>query len=353
MMALVVLGVLGAGEPGEFRIVAEREWERIEREYRDIGTGFYREFYSTEREERAPAFNWTVGVTLSAMNGLARGSEAGKGRLVAYLEKVEAYWNPRGPVAGYDVLPNQSGVDRYYDDNAWMVLALLEAAEVTGDLRWRRRAEEALVYVLSGEDSKLGGGVYWRESDKASKNTCSNSPSAVACFEMYRATGKAEYREAGYRLLDWVMSRLYDSSDSLMWDNVSLAGKVERTKWSYNAALTVRALRFAEASGEGGRYPVSAEAMFRAAWAKWHLGEGRLSGPGKFSHLLFEAGIEGGWLTRSEIRQVGQVVVRAGAGGRWGGSLGDRAAKERSRFELIDEASAVRVLVLADRALGR
>ena len=357
LIGYVVLanGVGSVGQSMDFGLELKKEaevaWRRIEKDYYDSGTGLFREYFSVDKKERDPAFNWTVGITISAMNGLARGSDEGQGQLNDYLKKVEAYWNEKGPVAGYDVLPHPSGVDRYYDDNAWMVLALLEAAKVTGEDRWKDRAEKALQYVLSGEDEKLGGGIYWRESDKASKNTCSNSPAAVACFEMYKGTGKKEYREAGYRVLDWVMANLYDESDGLMWDAKSLSGKIGKAKWTYNAALTIRALAFAEEEGKK-KYPISSREMFEKAWMKWHLGDGKLDGPAKFSHLLFEAGVECGYLTDAEIKLVAQQVLRLSAEGRrWGGSLAKVADSDRKRFELIDEASAVRVLVLAAQSL--
>lgn len=332
--------------------VVDAAWTRIESDYYDSKSGLYKEFWSSEEKLDDTAFNWTVGIAISALNGLAKHSPERKARLAGYLEKVATYWNERGPVAGFDVIPHPPGVDRYYDDNAWMVLSLLESAEVTGDSRWKDRAELALKYVLSGEDEKLGGGIYWRESDKASKNTCSNSPSAVACFEMFKATGKTEYRDAGYRALDWVMENMYDSSDHLMWDNMNLKGEVEKTKWSYNTALTVQALKFAESEGDR-KYPVSSKEMFEAAWKKWHVGGGKLSGPGKFSHLLFEVGVECGFLTPAQIREVASATASlvSGERKRWGGTLDRVARADRERFELIDEASAVRVLVVAGRVL--
>ncbi len=349
IFSLVVVGVVGMIEPN-FQKEAVLAWEKVDRDFFDSSTGLYREFYSTNLKEKDPAFNWTVGVTLSALNGIAQSDLKARTQLAEYLKKVDLYWNSSGPVAGFDVLPNAKGVDRYYDDNAWMVLALLESYEILKDEKILLRAKQSLDYVLSGEDLVLGGGIYWRESDKASKNTCSNSPSAVACFEMYKRTHEIRYRDAGYRILDWTMKYLYDSSERLMSDSLALDGKVDQTKWSYNSALTIRALGYAEANGK--KYQISSREMFEAAWERWHDTGGHLKGPGKFSHLLFETGLTLKFLDSDRIRAVGSRVLETRFGDLWGHGLDQMPGSDQKRFDLIDQASAVRVLTLANRFLG-
>ena len=82
-------------------------------------------------------------------------------------------------------------------------------------------------FVLSGEDERLGGGIYWRENTRDSKHTCSNAPAIVGCLLLHGATGDAEYLTTAKRLYDWTRERLQDDRDGLYLDNVNLAGEVD------------------------------------------------------------------------------------------------------------------------------
>lgn len=228
---------------------------------------------------------------LSALAAGAKVDPKYRGWLRDYADATRVYWNPMGPTPGYDVLPLPKPTDRYYDDNAWMCLALIETYEVLGQSKYLDWAKETFTYVWSGWDDKLGGGIYWRESDKASKNTCSNAPSALCAFRLYQKTHDRSYLEKAERIDAWLVENLQDPNDSLFWDNKRLNLEVEPTKWSYNAALPLRyrmerslAASHAEASGwfRTGN-PIADSAMER-----W-FDDGIFVDDAAFAHLLFES----------------------------------------------------------------
>ena len=65
----------------------------------------------------------------------------------------------KSKIPGYEPAPTRgNGNDKYYDDNAWLVITFLEAYETTRDPRYLTRADETLKFVLSGWDEKGGGG---------------------------------------------------------------------------------------------------------------------------------------------------------------------------------------------------
>lgn len=322
---------------------AERLLAQIDADYWDAEKRLYLDDIKGGRKGGGPAFNWGVGVMLTALNAAAQGgSELARKRLVEYLPAVKSYWNSQGPVPGFDVLPTPKPVDRYYDDNAWMVMALLETANILDQPEWKDLALKALDYSLSGWAEERGGGIYWRESDKASRNTCSCSPTAAACFMAYRVTGKASYREWGHRILDWTLKNLQDPEDGLMWDALGNDGKIEKTKWSYNTALTARALMDAEEFGY--RSTISGRDLFRKAWSHWFAPTGAMKDPGRFTHLLVDVGLDFDLISlgdrRSLIRHlVGMKDETGRYGDRW-----DKAQQSATRHELIDQASVLRTL---------
>jgi hypothetical protein len=234
---------------------------------------------------RQPAFMWGCGVELSALAEAAKADPwAYTARLCAYADALHIYWQ-NDALGGYDVLPCPKPPDRYYDDNAWMVLALVKTFEVTQQPRYLEQAEDTMKFVLSGEDDKLGGGLYWRETSRASKNTCSNAPATVGALLLYRLTRQRAYLDTASRLYEWTRSHLQDT-DGLYWDNISVDGKIGKAKFSYNSALMIRAsCLFYELTGDPSHLD-EARRVGRAALDKWVGPDGSVADSGAFAHLL-------------------------------------------------------------------
>ncbi|CAN5710364.1 glycoside hydrolase family 76 protein [soil metagenome] len=247
--------------------------------------------YAEKHGESQPAFDWSVGVWLSALNSAVELDAGYKKALREFADATWVYWNDKGPVPGYDVLPAPKPVDRYYDDNAWMVMALVETYDHLGDAKYLDWAQKSLSYVLSGEDEKLGGGIYWRESDRgASKNTCSNAPSAAACLAVWEKTKDGKLLAKARELYAWTYKTLRDPDDGLMWDAISADGKIEKMKWSYNTALMIRTAAGLYAATKRETYRRQALEFEAAATKHWFdPATGALKDEGKFGHLLTEA----------------------------------------------------------------
>lgn len=258
---------------------------RIERAYLISSTGYYRE----ETTKKDKAFNWSLGITLSAQNSMAILEPKRIPALKKTLEMADTYWNSKGPWGGFDVLPGPPHPnDRYYDDNDWMVMSLVESFEITKDHRWLSRAEDALNYSLSGEDDKLGGGIYWKEREKTSKNTCSNGPAAAACLAIYKHTKRKELLTKAETIYAWTKKNLQDPADALYFDNINLAGKVEKTKWSYNSALMLRTAHDLYEFTKKPEYQEDHTRLQDACLKRWVKPDGSIDDELQFSHLLFE-----------------------------------------------------------------
>ncbi len=284
LATLLVTQAAAADQLGKWGIEA---LEEIRRDYYIPETKLYAEEFSKSAPSKQPAFNWGVGVMLSALNGAARLDEKYKPWLEEYVNASRVYWNDKGPVPGYDVLPGPKPVDRYYDDNAWMVLQLVETYELLKDEKYLNWAKETLTYVLSGEDSKLGGGIYWKEAEKGGKGTCSNAPSAAACLAVYKHTKDARLLVTATRLYDWTKKQLQDPSDYLFWDAISVEGRVDKTKWSYNTALMIRSAADLHVYTKNPMYVRDLVRMQTASSKRW-MGEG-IKDEGRFAHLLMDA----------------------------------------------------------------
>jgi hypothetical protein len=201
-------------------------------------------------EHRSADFAWGSGVQLSALTAAAYVDRSTYLPLVRkYVDGLDAYWivapTPTGRrIGGYDVLPHPGGSDRYYDDNAWIALGLLETYDLTRDPKDLARAKATVAFVLSGEDQKMGGGLYWREQKLESKNTCANAPGILATLRMYEITRDPELLNTAKRLYNWTRRNL-QGDDGCYYDNIRVTTKpskdaVAKFCLTYNSALMIR-----------------------------------------------------------------------------------------------------------------
>ena len=131
--------------------------------------------------------------------------------------------------------------DRFYDDNVWLGIDFCDIYEATGDKKYLAEAEMIWKFIESGTDDVLGGGIYWCEQQKHSKNTCSNAPGTVYALKLYAATGDERYLARGKALYAWTKEHLLDPEDGLYFDNIGLDGRIGRAKFAYNSGQMVQA----------------------------------------------------------------------------------------------------------------
>ena len=139
------------------------------------------------------------------------------------------YYNPGAGGSG----------DYYYDDNAWVCIRLLQGYKDLGSKKLLEAARVNLTFLWTGWDDVLGGGVYWY-MDRASKNTCSNAPCAIAFLLAYQITGEEVYLERGKMIYDWV-NRTLRRADGLYADAINVSGGVNEWKGAYNQATMIYA----------------------------------------------------------------------------------------------------------------
>ena len=265
------------------------------------------------------------GATRDRLAGLERYWDA-RARPPAYLSGVRSRWRPRA--------------DKYYDDNAWIGLALLAHHRQSGDESSRRRAEELFAFALSGWDADqrhpYPGGVFWVQQGAGmgrldhSRNTVSNAPNAElglllelagnaalagqqasigaasiavqdSSIESRDSSTGARDSSTGARdssigardLYAWVNSTLDASAGTgeartgLFYDHVKQNGQIEQTLWSYNqgSMIGANALLHRLAGGSDSSYLGLAEAIARRALAYY---QGRyFEQPEPFNAIFF------------------------------------------------------------------
>jgi hypothetical protein len=171
------------------------------------------------------------------------------------LETLEHYWDPAGGAPAYasDVVGRRLGGDRYYDDNAWVGLALVQLERMFPGAGHLDRAGDLFRFALSGWDRRpevpSPGGVFWVERGHGAgarnhdRNTVSNAPNAALGLHLAELTGTpvgTQQPICAEDMYGWVNATL-DASDSpdppftgLFWDKLRGDDTIDKTFWSYN-----------------------------------------------------------------------------------------------------------------------
>lgn len=158
------------------------------------------------------------------------------------LPGLELYWdNIREPFC-YQSYPMFNGEsDRFYDDNDWLAIDFCDLYALTKDEKYLRKARELHRYIYSGWNDDLGGGIFWCEQKRTSKNTCSNAPATVLCMKLFNLTKDTCYLEQALLTYDWTKQHLCDPADSVYWDNIQLDGTIGKAKFTYNSGQMIQA----------------------------------------------------------------------------------------------------------------
>lgn len=184
---------------------------------------------------------------------------------------LDRYWDSTRLPECYQSYPAFAGKnDRYYDDNDWVAIDFCDYYVATKNKEYLNKAIALHDYIYSGWSSDLGGGIYWCEQKKTSKNTCSNAPATVLCMKLYNITKDPKYLQQAKETYRWTRDNLRDPSDFVYWDNVNLKGKIGYAKYTYNSGQMIQA----------------GVLLYQATGDKQYLTEAQQTARGSHQHFL-------------------------------------------------------------------
>jgi hypothetical protein len=141
----------------------------------------------------------------------------------------------------YNPLPGTGPQDRFYDDNAWIGLDLIQAFELSGKARYLERARRVFSFLERALSPH--GGLYWNEDvgEYGSwRNVPTNGPAIQLALHLFGETGEQYYLDRALELDAFVNQHLR-APEGLVYDGVADDGAVERDLWSYNQGAYVGA----------------------------------------------------------------------------------------------------------------
>lgn len=199
-------------------------------------------YLASEEQKNMPnqySYLWPYSGTFSAVSALYEVTQDTLYKSLLdkkVLVGLEEYFDTqRAPEAYASYIRTAPQSDRFYDDNVWLGIDFTDTYLATKEDKYLQKAKLIWKFIESGTDDNLGGGIYWCEQKKGSKNTCSNAPGSVFALKLFKATQDSTYLKQGEQLYKWTQTQLQDSTDYLYFDNISLNGKIGKAKFAYNS----------------------------------------------------------------------------------------------------------------------
>jgi len=162
---------------------------------------------------RAQATLWDSNGMFEALDEIAIADPTAKTKAAVetFARGEQRYWNPNlKPVPGYSpkVGEQSSSQATWYDDNAWIGIAFLDAYRATGDHADIASAERAFAFIAAGGwDAEQGGGMWWSTEHQWLSGEALAAASALAA-RLYQTTDQAEYLTDAETYIGWANKNL-------------------------------------------------------------------------------------------------------------------------------------------------
>jgi rhamnogalacturonyl hydrolase YesR len=218
----------------------------IESNFHDSVSGYY--FVDLDPAKRETKFGhkreyswlWALCAMFEATNEIEKVDK--KAHLTNVLFKnMQPYYDPAPPKPGYgEYIVKLSQGQRYYDDNQWIGITALDIYERTGNKSYFDLGKSMYDFMMTASDTTLGGGLYWRENDFETKNTCSNGPGVIVALKMYKATKEKAYLDSALKIYEWTNEKL-QTPTGLFYDNIKVKDKsIGKAIFSYNSGTMLQ-----------------------------------------------------------------------------------------------------------------
>lgn len=201
--------------------------------------GLYKETNALKNEKKY-SYLWPLCALMQAANEMEL-LEPSKDYMSQVLKAINQYYNTNPPAPGYQAYVTKEEADtRYYDDNQWIGIAAIDAYNRTKKKEYLDLSKTIYRFMMTGFDTVAGGGIYWREGDKKTKNTCSNGPGILLALQLYKTTNQNGYLDTALLLYNWTNKHLI-SPTGIYYDAIKIPDLViDKATYTYNTGTMLQ-----------------------------------------------------------------------------------------------------------------
>ncbi|TWR31162.1 glycoside hydrolase [Mucilaginibacter pallidiroseus] len=205
---------------------------------------------------------------------------------------IQQYYTTRPPAPAYQAMVVREKQDnRFYDDNQWIAIALMDAYDRTHRKEYLNISKTIYRFLLTGLNDVGGGGFYWEEGNFKSKNTCSNGPGILVGLRLYQATKQKAYLDTAVKVYNWTKSRLL-APNGVYFDNIRLPSqKIDSAYYTYNAGTMLQSGVLLYNITKNKKYLDDAVSVANAAEKQFYR-NGKLRGDYWFNAVLLRGYLE-------------------------------------------------------------
>ena len=142
--------------------------------------------------------------------------------------------------------------NEFNDDILWWTISCTRAYSATKHFRYLEQARTMFDWLVGREiDDTLGGGMWWKNTERKTKNACNNFPAVITACNLHRLTRERKYLETAKSLYSWARGKFFDETTGAVYDSISSDGQLTRWDFSYNTGTFIgSALRLYRATRE-------------------------------------------------------------------------------------------------------
>lgn len=237
------------------------------------------------------SFLWPLCGLVQAENEMEAASPA-KSYIAPVMTAIRQYYSPRPPAPAYQAMVATEKTDsRYYDDNEWVAIALMDAWQRTHKKDYLDASLMIYRFLLTGHDQTSGGGFYWVEGSKKSKNTCSNGPAVLVALQLYLATHKTAYLDTAIVTYNWTRQHLL-TQKGVYADAIRIpALTIDTAYYTYNTGTMLQSGVLLYKITRDKKYLADAESLARAGRKEFYRNN-KLPGNYWFNAVMLRGYIE-------------------------------------------------------------
>ena len=209
-------------------------YDGINSKLRDSANNLFYETTDSVQKENPHSWLWPLCAYIQAANEMEV-LEPEKQYMPPVEQAIDQYYSNKPPFPAYqDYVTKERISSRFYDDNQWIAIAYLDAYNRTKKKKYLDTSEMICRFMLHGLDTVTGGGMYWKEGDFKTKNTCSNGPGILVLLQLYNITHKQEYLQTALNIYQWV-NKFLQSPEGTYYDNIQTGSlKISKALFTYN-----------------------------------------------------------------------------------------------------------------------
>lgn len=200
----------------------------------------YFETTDSAKNENLHSWLWPLCALIQATNEMET-LQPGTNYMQPVVNAIDQYYSDKPPYPGYQDYPLKERLSsRFYDDNQWIAIAYLDTYNRTHNKKYLESSKMIYRFMMGGLDTASGGGLYWKEGDRNTKNTCSNGPGILVALQLYKLTKQQQYLNMALDLYKWV-NRYLQAPDGVYYDNIKVPSlKIGMATYTYNTGTMLQ-----------------------------------------------------------------------------------------------------------------